>query len=264
MNSNTSWGARDLRAMLAEDLNTPYSLGQFVWSGIDYIGEPTPYHTRSSYFGQADTACFPKDSYYFYQAMWTDTPMIHIGVTWDWNAGQLIDVPVMTNCAECELILNGESLGQTPVDRRTPEKVPAPVAGALRARGTLKAVGYDAEGNLLCQTRRITSGESRLLILQADRASLRGGCGEIAFIEVCALDEKGNPVENACDRVDASGYRAAACCWAWITATAPTGTDTRPDSRRLFSGKLLLMVGATKPGESRDGQRGRPGWTAPN
>ena len=103
--------------MLTEDLNTPYSLGQFVWSGIDYIGEPTPYHTRNCYFGQTDTACFPKDALYFYQAMWTDAPMIHIGISWDWNEGQLIDVPVMTNCQAAELFLNGKSLGRKTVNR---------------------------------------------------------------------------------------------------------------------------------------------------
>ncbi len=242
MNSNTSWGARDLRAMLAEDLNTPYSLGQFVWSGIDYIGEPTPYHTRSSYFGQADTACFPKDSYYFYQAMWTDTPMIHIGVTWDWNVGQMIDVPVMTNCAECELILNGISLGRRRVDRRDPKRC-LPLWRVPFGKGTLEAKGYDAEGNLLCQTRRITSGESRLLILQADRASLRGGCGEMAFIEVSAIDEKGNPVENACDRIDVKVSGSG------VLLGLDNGDSTDHDgyqttSRRLFNGKLLIMVGA--------------------
>lgn len=247
MNSNTSWGARDLRAMLADDLNTPYSLGQFVWSGIDYIGEPTPYHTRSSYFGQADTACFPKDSYYFYQAMWTDTPMIHIGVAWDWNVGQMIDVPVMTNCAECELILNGISLGKRTVDRHDPKKC-LPLWRVPFGKGTLEARGYDAAGKLLCQTRRVTSGESRLLVLRADRASLRGGCGEMAFIEVSAIDEKGNPVENACDRISVKVSGNG------VLLGLDNGDSTDQDgyqttSRRLFNGKLLIMVGAqTGPG----------------
>ena len=59
-NSVSSWGAQDLKKMIVDDLNNPYSMGQFVWSGIDYIGEPTPYHTRSCYFGQVDTAGFPE------------------------------------------------------------------------------------------------------------------------------------------------------------------------------------------------------------
>ena len=63
LNSMTSWGTQNLQKMLVDDALTSYSMGQFIWSGIDYIGEPTPYHTRNCYFGQADTACFPKDSY---------------------------------------------------------------------------------------------------------------------------------------------------------------------------------------------------------
>ena len=242
MNSNTSWGARDLRVMLSQDLNTPYSLGQFIWSGIDYIGEPTPYHTRSSYFGHMDTACFPKDSYYFFQAMWTDRPMVHIGVTWDWNVGQRIDVPVMTNCAAVELLLNGVSLGRRPVNRLDP-KACLPVWRVPFAKGTLEARAYDEAGDLVCQTRRVTSGESHSLRLQADRAGMRGGSGEIAFIEVSALDGDGIPVENAIDRVHVKVSGSG------VLLGLDNGDSTDPDgykvsSRRLFAGKLLIMVGA--------------------
>ena len=245
MNSNTSWGAQDVRVLLAEDLRTPYSLGQFVWSGIDYIGEPTPYHTRSSYFGQADTACFPKDSYYFYQSMWTDTPMVHIGVSWDWNAGQMIDVPVMTNCASAELLLNGVSLGTRQVDRLDVRNC-LPLWRVPFAKGILEAKAYDKDGNLLCQARRVTPGESKRLVLQADRASLRGGGGEIAFIEVSAVDDKGNPMENACDRVDVK----VTGCGALLGLDNGDSADQdgyKVTSRRLFSGKLLIMVGG-QPG----------------
>jgi beta-galactosidase len=121
-NSNTSWGATDLKRMIIDDMKNPFSMGQFIWSGIDYIGEPTPYHTRSSYFGQADTACFPKDPYYLYQSCWTREKMIHIGVSWDWNPGQLIDVPVFANGSRVELLLNGDSLGSQSLDLRSPER----------------------------------------------------------------------------------------------------------------------------------------------
>ena len=245
MNSNTSWGARDLRVMLAQDLRTPYSLGQFIWSGTDYIGEPTPYHTRSSYFGQADTAGFPKDSYYFYQAMWTEEPMVHIGVSWDFNPKQLIDVPVMSNCAAVELFLNGFSLGRREIDRLDDKKC-LPVYRVPFGKGVLEARGYDAEGNVLCTARRVTSGESHSLRLTADRASMRGGCGEIAFVEVNVLDEKGEMVENACDRVN---VRVAG---AGVLLGLDNGDSADKDgykvsSRRLFNGRLLLMVGA-QPG----------------
>ena len=85
-NSVTSWGTKDLEAMILNDLHTPYSLGQFIWSGVDYIGEPTPYQTKNAYFGHADTAGFEKDSYYLLQAGWIDfatQPVLHIYPYWD-------------------------------------------------------------------------------------------------------------------------------------------------------------------------------------
>src|SRR5699024_7224792 len=71
-NSATSWGAKSVQDCIVIDRDIPFSLGQFLWTGFDYIGEPTPYHTKNSYFGQIDTATFKKDSYYMYQAAWTD------------------------------------------------------------------------------------------------------------------------------------------------------------------------------------------------
>ena len=242
LNSNTSWGARDLRAMLADDLNTEYSLGQFVWSGIDYIGEPTPYHTRNCYFGQADTACFPKDSFYFYQAMWTDAPMVHIGVSWDWNAGQLIDVPVMTNGAAAELFLNGASLGLKPVNRLDAAAC-LPVWQVPFQPGALRACAYDAAGNLLCEAERHTPGEAAALCLTADLQVLRGSVGDMAFLTVTAVDAAGLPVENAVNRVHVEIAGPA------VLLGLDNGDSTDRDgyqvfSRRLFSGRLLIMLGA--------------------
>ena len=94
-NSRTSWGAKSAEACIIAERDAPFSLGQFIWTGFDYIGEPTPYHTKNSYFGQLDTATFKKDSYYIYQAAWTDyrkNPMVHIFPYWDFNEGQMIDV----------------------------------------------------------------------------------------------------------------------------------------------------------------------------
>ena len=244
LNTNTSWGAQDIRKLLADDLNTPFSLGQFIWSGIDYIGEPTPYHTRNCYFGQTDTACFPKDAYYFYQAMWTDRPMIHIGIYWDWNQGQLIDVPVMTNGAWAELLLNGESLGRKRVNRFDREEC-LPIWQVPYQKGVLKARAYDEAGKLLCETERKSFSEAKKLVLESE-TSLKAG--EIAFISVSALDEEGNPVENAVNRVHAEILGPG------VLLGMDNGDSTDHDgyqvtSRRLFSGKLLLMAGMQEEGE---------------
>ena len=101
-------------------------LGEFVWTGFDYLGEPTPYFggrganvetdwpSRSSYFGMVDLAGFPKDRYYLYQSVWTRKPMVHVLPHWNWEgmAGQGIPVMVYSNADEVELFLNGKSLGR--------------------------------------------------------------------------------------------------------------------------------------------------------
>ena len=248
LNSNTSWGAKDIRRLLVDDLNNPYTLGQFIWAGIDYIGEPTPYHTRNCYFGQTDTACFPKDSYFFYQAMWTDAPMIHIGVSWDWNEGQLIDVPVMTNGAAAELLLNGVSLGVKQVDQKTVEGC-LPVWQVPFAPGTLTARAFDAQGNLLCEDSRLTPGEPAKILLSADKTALNAHRGDMAFITVSVLDDQGRIVDNALNRV-----RAQVEGGVLLGMDNGDSADRDPyqtDSRRLFSGRALVIVGANEAGRIR-------------
>ncbi|MBQ6173776.1 MAG: glycoside hydrolase family 2 protein [Clostridia bacterium] len=243
-NSNTSWGATDLGRLLADDLNNPYTMGQFIWSGIDYIGEPTPYHTRSCYFGQADTACFPKDSFHRFRAAWTDRPMAHIGVTWDWNEGQMIDVPVMTNCARAELFLNGVSLGTRDVDQQDAERSLA-LWRIPFAPGVLQARCYDAAGHLRAQTMRATPGEPVRLHAEASGTSVLADGEDVCFLTVRALDEQGLPVENAADRVHVTVEGPAHL----IGVDNGDSTDPdgyRQDSRRLFSGMLLAVVGMAK------------------
>ena len=242
LNSTTSWGTQNLPKMLADDLATPYSMGQFIWSGIDYIGEPTPYHTRNCYFGQADTAGFPKDSYYFYQAMWTDAPMIHIGMIWDWNEGQLIDVPVMTNGAAAELFLNGKSLGRKSVDRLDWQSC-LPRWQVPFEKGTLLARAYDEKGNILCEEEKRACGEPKSIRLSCEEKELAAGCGDIAFITVTAADEMGVPVENAVNRMRVKLEGPGVL----LGMDNGDSTDTDPyqtDSRCLFAGKLLVMIGA--------------------
>ena len=239
-NSNTSWGAESLQKMLSDDLRQTFSLGQFIWSGIDYIGEPTPYHTRSCYFGQADTACYPKDPYYLFQSYWTEQKMIHIGVSWDWNPGQMIDVPVMTNCDEAELFLNGNSLGRKKADLTDPEKA-LPTWKIPFCPGEITAAGYDQEGRQCCTDQRITSGDTDHYILSCEDPFLLSDGWDMTFITVSAADNEGHPVENARDRV-----RVTVTGGARLIGT-DNGDSTDPDGyksdcRRLFSGKLLIMI----------------------
>ena len=246
-NSNTSWGAESLRRILAADLEDEDSLGQFLWSGIDYIGEPTPYHTRCCYFGQADTACFPKDPYYLVQSFWTDSPMIHIGVSWDWNRGQMIDIPVMTNCREAELFLNGRSLGRKRNDLHDGAAFPLLWKIPFEA-GELKAAGYDAAGRQVSGDRRLTAGETDHLVLRCENACLQSDGWDLVFVTVSAEDRDNRPVENARDRVKVTVTGGGRL----IGTDNGDSTDTdsyKSDCRRLFSGKLLLIIASNGKAE---------------
>ena len=246
-NSNTSWGATDLRAMIVDDLRCSFSMGQFIWSGIDYIGEPTPYHTRNCYFGQADTACFPKDPYYLFQCLWSDREVLHIGVHWDWNPGQIIDVPVMTNYSRVELLVNGQSAGVREV-RQDDAEACLPVWKIPFEAGELRARALDGENKILREEIKRTSGDTAQLILTAEDEFLRGDGHDLVFITLQAADRDGNPVENGRDRV-----RVSVSGGAYLIGT-DNGDSSDEDgykqsSRRLFGGKLLIIAASNGTAE---------------
>ena len=240
-NSTTSWGTKDMVRMIVDDLNCEYSLGQYLWCGIDYIGEPTPYHTRSCYFGMMDTAVFPKDYWYLFKSLWTPQPMVHIGVTWDWNPGQTIDVPVMTNGARVELFLNGKSMGCKEVDSREADKC-RPVWQLAYEPGEIRAVAYDADGSVIAKDVRRTPGDPARIVLFEEQCALHATAEDLAFVTIAVQDAQGNPVDNAVNRmkvrVTGDGMMMGLDNG---DSTDPDGYKT--DCRRLFSGKLLAVIG---------------------
>jgi len=168
--------------------------GMFIWTGFDYIGEPTPYGwpSRSSYFGIIDLAGFPKDVYYMYQSEWTDKPVLHLFPHWNWKKGDTVDVWAYTNCEEVELFLNGQSLG-------TKKKV----GDALHLMwkvpftpGTLKAVGRTEGKEILTQEIK-TAGAPAKIVLEADRNVISADGKDLSFVTVKVLDEAGTLVPNA-------------------------------------------------------------------
>ncbi|HPJ02405.1 MAG TPA: glycoside hydrolase family 2 TIM barrel-domain containing protein [Candidatus Limiplasma sp.] len=234
-NSLTSWGTRDLEGMILDDLQTRFSLGQFVWSGLDYLGEPTPYQTKNAYFGMTDTAGFEKDAYYLFQAGWTDfdaQPVLHLFPYWDFSPGELIDVRVCTNAPEAELFVNGESLGRHALRGRLLSDWQVP----YRA-GVLKAVAYDRDGLPVKTAERRSFGEAAELVLAEE------GIGDLRFINITARDAQGNPVENANRRVRVSVQNGRL-----LALDNGDSTDFEPyqntNSKRMFSGKLLAIVKA--------------------
>jgi len=249
-NSTTSWGAKSTEACILAERDTPFSLGQFIWTGFDYIGEPTPYHTKNSYFGQIDTATFPKDSYYIYQAGWTDyreRPMVHIFPYWDWNEGQIIDVRVATNAPKVELKLNGRSLGVFEPEHKQGTKL----VGWWKVPyepGELTAIAMDEDGRVIATDVQRSFGDAKRIRLTPDKLQLKADGRDLIFLEISMDDEQGRHVANASNRVrvDVSG--------AGRLLGLDNGDSTDYDqykglSRRLFNGKLMAIIGATlEPG----------------
>jgi beta-galactosidase len=245
-NSPTSWGAKSAEACIIAERDTPFSLGQFIWTGFDYIGEPTPYHTKNSYFGQIDTATCKKDSYYIYQAAWTDyktKPMIHIFPYWDFNEGQMIDVRVSSNAPRIELQLNGIRVGTYDIDHRRGTQL----VGWWKIpyqEGELTAIAYDEAGHMIAIDSRKSFGDAKRIRFTADKERLLANGSDLIFVEITMEDEDGDTVENANNRVQVQVKGAGRL----LGLDNGDSTDYDPYkgmSRRLFSGKLMAIIGAT-------------------
>ena len=242
-NSTVNWGAKNQQFCAVSDLHMPFSLGQFLWSGFDYIGEPTPYQSRNSFFGQIDTAGFPKDAYYFYQSVWTDAktnPMIHILPYWDFNPGQMIDVRVYTNAPKAALFFNDTLIGEKKLAHTQEDNIIADWSLPYK-KGVLTAIAYDEAGNEIARDTKHSFGDASSLRLSADRLEVPANGEELIFVTIDALDADGYPVDNATNRVHVTVEGEG------LLAGLDNGdsTDYEPykgDCRRLFSGKLLAII----------------------
>ena len=195
-NKAVSWGNTAAETVNAY-LNGARSCGHFVWTGFDYIGEPTEwnkYPAKSSYFGIVDTCGFPKDIYFMYQSMWDSRPMIHMLPHWTHESGN-IDVWLYSNCASVELFLNGTSLGKKALAQRgTKNQYAYTVAYAA---GTIVANGYDASGNLIAQDIQYTAGTPAKLALSSDKTAVSTASDDLVYITCDVLDKNGTLCPNA-------------------------------------------------------------------
>ena len=258
-NTVTGWCAESYEAVICDDENTPFSLGQFLWTGFDYIGESTPYDTKNSYYGQIDLAGFPKDSFYAFQAAWTDyrkKPMIHIAPYWDFNEGQIIDVTVYSNAPWVELFLNGESLGKKQgYAYAFKEKVKGQerphrenFAGwqiAYRP-GVLLAKAYDENGTEIASDKKESFTDATKMSFLSEPKRY----GEFLFMEVAAVDEKGRIVENANNRVFVSA-EGALCIEAIDNGDSADFEQYRTDAKKLFGGRLLVILRILSGGDAK-------------
>ena len=242
-------------------------LGEFVWTGFDYLGEPTPYFaersdnrgdwpSRSSYFGMVDLAGFPKDRYYLYQSVWTDQPMVHLLPHWNWEGheGQSIPVMVYSNAEEVELSLNGLSLGRKRV-RSEPVELPVGpnVSTTLKFEsryrllwrvpyqaGLLQAVAFRG-GLEVARDAVATAGAPARIRLLADRHTIAADGDDLAFITVRIEDREAHLCPNADDRVHfvitGAGHLAEV-----DNGNPATVESFHAHFRKAFHGLALLIV----------------------
>jgi beta-galactosidase len=220
--------------------------GMFVWTGFDYLGEPTPYPwpARSSYFGIVDLAGFPKDSYYMYQSEWTTKPVLHIFPHWtpekigkDWPLGKLIDVwAYYNNADEVELFLNGKSLGiqkKLNDDLHVMWRVPF-------EPGTLKAISKK-DGKIVLQKEIKTAGAPYKIELIEDKRNKYNDSNALTFITARVVDKNGNLVPNANNLIEFS-ISSNASIVATDNGYQADTTAFFSTKRQAWKGMALAMV----------------------
>lgn len=270
------WGCSPDR-QFATNARFPHLLGEFVWTGFDYLGEPTPYNSdntnllnfrtdpskqeelkkkleelariqppsRSSYFGIVDLAGFPKDRYYLYQSHWRpELPMAHILPHWNWpdRIGQVVPVHVYTSGTEAELFVNGKSWGRR--SKREGQDFRLVWDSVVYQPGSVRVVAYK-NGQKWAEDEVQTTGEVRKIRLEADRNSLDAGSRELAFVTVRLTDEEGRTVPTACCplkfEVEGAGELVAT-----DNGDPISFTPFQSAEREAFNGLALAIVRARK------------------
>ncbi len=219
----------------------PFLSGQYIWTGFDYIGEPTPYPwpARSSYFGIIDLAGFPKDVYYMYQSEWTNKNVLHLLPHWNWRQGDTVDVwAYYNNADEVELYLNGKSVG---IKKKTGDDLHVMWRLPFEA-GTLKAISRK-NGKTVLATEVSTAGPAYKIELIADRKTIASGGDDLSFVTVKVLDKNGNLVPDAANLVqfEVSGGGSVA----GVDNGNQTSMESFKDNKRkAFNGLCLAVIKA--------------------
>lgn len=245
-----------------EDL--PYAIGEFVWTGFDYIGEPTPYYTdwpsHSSLFGIVDLAGIPKDRYYLYRSHWNkNEETLHILPHWNWKGreGEVTPIFVYTNYPSAELFINGKSQGKRTKDlsikRDASANKEAEKTFERQKRyrlmwmdtkyepGSVKVVAYDENGKAVAEKELKTAGAPHRIELSVDRSEIKADGKDLAFINVKVVDKEGNfcPEETRLIKFKVTGkgsYKAAA------NGNPASLESFQAPEMKLFSGQLTAIV----------------------
>jgi beta-galactosidase len=240
-NSVVSWG-QSAEDAWDFDRTRAYVVGQFIWTGFDYIGEPTPYGwpAKSSYFGIVDMCGFPKDIYYFYQSQWTSKPMVHLLPHWNWEAGTTIPVWAYSNCDSIKLMVNGTTVSTKKNSTVEPYHIEWKIPFVA---GRINAYGYK-NGVVVATDSIVTAGDASKIALKADRDTIQADAYDLAFIETDIRDANGTLIPDGANQVN-------------YTVSGPgkiVGVDNgnplslesfKASTRQAFSGKCLAIVQST-------------------
>tara|TARA_Y100001001_G_scaffold95774_1_gene93683 strand:- start:228250 stop:230775 length:2526 start_codon:yes stop_codon:yes gene_type:complete len=246
-----SWSNLPETDFIMQD-DKPWVIGEFVWTGFDYLGEPTPYDTswpsRSSYFGMIDLAGIPKDRYYLYRSRWnTQDETLHILPHWNWEGreGKKTPVFVYTSYDRAELFVNEKSQGIRVKNDSTPQtRYRLMWNDVLYEPGILKVVALDKNGNKTAEKTVKTAGKPHKIKLEADRTTLKANGKDLAFVTVSVVDKNGIPCPTATNelafKVSGKGSFKAVC-----NGDPTSLTSFYASQMKLFSGKLVVLVEST-------------------
>ena len=244
-----------------------YFAGDFMWTGIDYLGE-TAWPSTSADFGAIDITGSPKDSYYLYQSVWTDGPVLHLFPHWTWTGreGQIIPVLAYSNCNSVELFLNGRSLGE--------QRLEFPAQGNSGAwnsyarprvdattndlhltwdvpyePGVLRAIGRRRDGTVACEAEVRTAAAPAAIRLSVDRDTITTAPGDVALVRLAIVDSAGTVVPSATNlvRLAVSGGSIRAL----DSGNSEDHDPYQTDHRRVFNGRGLAILHASLPGVLR-------------
>jgi beta-galactosidase len=247
-NCYTPWGSSHM-ATLRMFLKQESISGMYVWTGFDYMGEPTPYPwpARSSYFGIVDLAGFPKDVYYLYQSLFTTKNVLHLFPHWNWQPGQTIDMwAYYNNADEVELFINGKSQG---VKKKSGDDLHVMWRVQYEA-GKVEAVSRK-DGKVVATKVIKTAGAPAKIIVQADRSTIKADGKDLSFVTVKVVDKDGNLVPDAANKIQFKITGAG------FIAGVDNGCQTNLDSFKAsevkaFNGLGLAVVQSNgKPGNIR-------------
>ncbi len=258
-----SWAYYAERELAAQD-DLPYMAGEFVWTGLDYLGEPTPYYgewpSRSSYFGAVDLAGLPKNRFYLYRSHWTEKPTLHLFPHWNWpgHEGEVVPVHVYTNYPSVELFINGVSQGIRSFKEQT-ASAEGDWKEVARYRlmwnetvyepGEVKAVAYRADGSVAEAAYVRTAGDPAAIRLSADRETITADGDDLCFFTASVVDKDG----ILCPLADVRLYFSVSGEGELLTTDSGDQRETEPFTRPDKKALAGLCVACVRSLEGRPG-----------